>query len=206
MTLLTATLVGDGPSDRCLRGPIEWLLIQHLRGSARSFRVEVATPTTRDLVQRIRDAFKQFPCDLLFVHRDAERESIDKRQAEIRQAAQTAGIPNFVPVVPVRMTEAWLLFDHGAIRRAADNPGGTIELPVPPVRRLEGMPDPKAKLRQCLLVASEKQGRHLKRFKRDLDSRVIRVSELIEDFVPLRELDAFRVLESEVNRALAHLA
>lgn len=205
MTRLTATLVGDGPTDRCLKGPIEWLLIHHLRGPNRAIRVEVATPTTRDLVQRIRDAFTQFPCNLLFVHRDAESEPIEKRHAEIRQAAKAAGIPNFVPVVPVRMTEAWLLFDQGAIRRAADNPGGTVVLPMPLIRRLERMPDPKARLRECLLVASEKQGRHLKRFKRDLDRRVVRVAELIEDFLPLRELTAFQVLDAEVGRALAQI-
>jgi predicted ATPase len=64
----------------------------------------------------------------LFVHRDAERELLEKRVAEIHsvvsEAAQTKLVPPVVCVIPVRMQEAWFLFDESALRRAAGNPNG----------------------------------------------------------------------------------
>lgn len=205
MTPLRVTIVGDGSSDRCLRSPIEWLLAEILLRQEVSFKVEAVTPEGNDLAGRLKRACEQFPCDLLFAHRDAERESVEKRHQEIRTASEEAGISRSVPVVPVRMTEAWLLIDEMAIRKAADNPAGSVPLPLPSLRQLETTPDPKEVLRDCLLQASEKQGRHLKRFKRDLGQRSARVAELIEDYEPLRELPAFRTFEKELKAALATL-
>lgn len=205
MTHLRITMVGDGSSDRCLRSPIEWLLSQFLLGQEVSFKVEAATPEGTDLASRLRRACEQFPCDLLFAHRDAERESVEKRHQEIRIASGEAGITKSIPVVPVRMTEAWLLIDEMAIRKAADNPAGYAPLPLPSLQQLESIPDPKEVLRRCLLEASEKQGRHLKRFRRDLGRRSARVAELIEDYEPLRKLPAFQTFEKELTIALATL-
>jgi hypothetical protein len=39
-----------------------------------------------------------------------------------------------IPVVPVRMTEAWLLADEFAIRSAPGNPNGTQSLDLPDLR------------------------------------------------------------------------
>ena len=53
-----------------------------------------------------------YPCDLLFVHRDAERESIEQREKEIRESLEKSAMertPPVVRVIPVRMQEAWLL-------------------------------------------------------------------------------------------------
>lgn len=206
MNLLSLTLVGDGSSDRCLKGPIEWLLIELLGSSGPRFRLDVAPTTSSQLASRLSQAFETFPCDILLAHRDAERESVAKRQQEIQQAAREAKIPSCVPVVPVRMTEAWLLIDEGAIRQAADNPKGNVRLAMGPIDRLEADPNPKATLQDCLVVASEKEGRHLKRFKRDLGLRITRVSELIQDYRPLRALSAFRTFEAELRLVLHSLA
>ncbi len=106
----------------------------------------------------------------------------------------------FVPVVPVRMTEAWLLIDEGAIRRAASNPNGTQELELPAIARLEDLSDPKTALHDMLLKASEKRGRRLDQFRKRIPSAVHRVAELITDFRPLRQLDAFRAFEAALVR------
>jgi hypothetical protein len=103
------------------------------------------------------------------------------------------------------MTEAWLLIDEGAIRRAAGNPNGTILLPLPKLARLEALADPKALLRNCLVRASEKTGRRLQQFERDLAERAERVAELTTDFSPLRELPAFQGLESDTRELLQGL-
>ena len=39
-----------------------------------------------------------YPCDLLFVHRDAERETMDKREAEIRESLGRSPIDKALPL------------------------------------------------------------------------------------------------------------
>jgi hypothetical protein len=148
-------------------------------------------------------ALYEYPCDILFVHRDAEREPREKRLAEIRRAAGDAGVPVFIPVVPVRMTEAWFLIDERAIRQAAGNPNGETALQLPKVASLEKVPDPKKLLRDSLIRASEKTGRRLQQFERDLGERAQRVAELIEDFSPLRQLAAFKDFEKDAGEVLS---
>ncbi len=115
-----------------------------------------------------------------------------------------ANLQAFVCIVPVRMTEAWLLFDGTAIRKAADNPNGRVALKLPPVRRVEDLPDPKQMLHEALEIASEKTGRRLEQFRRDLPRRVQRVAEFIADFEPLRAVPAFHEFEEEVRRTLRY--
>jgi hypothetical protein len=160
----------------------------------------------RRLPQTIEKAVQDFPCDLLFVHRDAEREPPARRRREILEAAQEAGFSAIVCVVPVRMTEAWLLFNETAVRRAAGNPHGTVQLRLPPLNRLEREPDPKVVLRAALETASEARGRRLRQFQRDLPMLVHRVAELIEDFSPLQSMEAFRFFYEELQAALASLS
>ncbi len=107
-------------------------------------------------------------------------------------------LEQLVPVIPVRMTEAWLLTDESAIRRASGNPNGKVRLDLPPVSRLEALPDPKVELHRLLRVASELTGRRLKRLNEG--SAVHRVAEYTESFHQLRELSAFVTLEDELRR------
>jgi hypothetical protein len=136
------------------------------------------------------------------VHRDAERESHSYRVAEIGQAVQNAAenlgaFPPVVCVVPVRMQEAWLLFEEDALRRAAGNPHGRQPLDLPHVRHVESLPDPKRILHDNLRAASGLSERRLKRFS--VAVAASRVAEFIDDFSPLRALSAFRELENEVK-------
>ncbi|RKH60966.1 hypothetical protein [Corallococcus llansteffanensis] len=204
MTPLTYTLVADGPSDRCLEPIINWTLAQAMKPSAALIDSQFAdfrdTPgAPRRLDERITRAVEQFPCDLLFVHRDAERDSPERRRDEIAEAIRDVGLAHVVCIVPVRMTEAWLLFDEPAIRRAAGNPHGTVSLNLPAASRFEVLPDPKQVLGDALLMASEAKGRKLRQFQRDISMLKHRVAELIEDFTPLRRLSAFQAFEHEVR-------
>lgn len=201
---LACTLAGDGVTDRSLRTVLEWVLGRMAPLHSRRFVVQVATPGT-NLRERMVRALYEYPCDVLFVHRDAEREPREKRLAEIRRAADEAGVPVFVPVVPVRMTEAWFLIDERAIRQAAGNPNGEAALQLPKVASLEKVPDPKKLLRDSLIRASEKTGRRLQQFERDLGERAQRVAELIEDFSPLRQLAAFKDFEKDAGEVLTRL-
>jgi hypothetical protein len=183
---------------------LEWVVRQSSLLQNRGFVVQVAAPGT-NLRERLVRALKDYPCDVLFIHRDAERETRERRLDEIRRAVSAAGAPTFVPVVPVRMTEAWLLIDKSAIRRAAGNPNGGAHLPLPQPARLENVADPKRLLRECLIRASEKTGRRLQQFERDLPERAQRVAELIDDFSPLRQLPAFQAFENDTREVLTRL-
>jgi hypothetical protein len=197
------TLLSDGSSDQALLPILSFVLRE--RGA------ETVEPQWADigrlreppqtLPDRIRAAIDLYPCDLLFVHRDAERVAHGFRRAEIIRALDEAGIGvSSVCVIPVRMTEAWLLFDEGAIREAAGRPRGRATLNLPQLRRLEEQANPKASLHQALRDASELRGRRLRDFP--VTQRVRRVAELIGDYGALRGLSAFRALEQEVRVAL----
>ena len=153
----------------------------------------------KKLADRIQKAIALYPCDLLFVHRDAEKESRQKRVLEIHQAVNLIKEDVILPVVcviPVKMTEAWLLIDEKAIREAAGNPKGRQPLDLPKTSNTEGLSDPKETLRGLLETARGHAPR------RQQTVSITRIAELIDDFQPLKQLSAFRELESELRDAL----
>ena len=187
---------------------IRWLLREHLGITPIDLELadlgRLADPP-RSLSQRIARSIELYPCDLLFVHRDAERAPLAKRAREIREALKGSTKPETLPVisvVPVRMMEAWLLIDEGALRMAAGNPGGSHPLSMPDARELEGLVNPKKILHDLLREASglRDRRRRLEHFNRDLGKCVQRLAEQIESFSPLRQLDAFQALEHQVIR------
>ncbi len=203
MSFLRYTLITDGTSDFVLKYPIEWAIEQL---SAIDFEGYWADPLLqqtggRDFRDRLESALDLYPCDLLFVHRDAEKNPRQERVAEIFDALRgLSSSPPAVCVVPVRMTEAWLLIDEFAFREAAGNPNGQVALDLPPRASLESMPNPKRALFDILRRASELSGRRLRRF-REHQARH-RLAESIADFAPLRELPAFRDFETELASVL----
>lgn len=201
MTLRRYTLVSDGSSDRVLLPILDWLLRSHSSQRFEGRWAELSvTPTIKSLEERIATAIKLFPCDLVFVHRDAERCSRSERVREIREALVGLGERSAVCVIPVRMTEAWLLFDEAALRRAAGNPQGVEALDLPFLRDLESLPDPKALLHSLLELASGLRGRRRSSFRPG--PAVHRLVELVSDFSPLRSLAAFRELEADLLAVL----
>ena len=209
MILLDCTLVSDGSSDRALIPILGWLLQVH--GAYPTQRIEWYDPSRfrhppKSLRERIDHALENYPCDLLFIHRDAEDVALSRRVAEVRKSlgGDSFGEDRRVPavlVIPVRMMEAWLFFDEAGIRRAAGCPRGNTPLDLPKLTSCEDLADPKKRLHRCLRVATEKRGRHLKKF--NVDSAIHRVAELIPDFSPLRRLPAFQRLESELRDVLS---
>ena len=209
---LRYTLVSDGPTDRVLLPIIAWVLEQIPWPTERRFEPQFAEPRDQQrdvgLAGKIESALKQFPCDLLFVHRDAESRDEAKwheRHEEIKLAMEGHS-SCYVPIVPVRMTEAWLLIDRAAICHAADNPHSKADVSLPPLRRLEDQADPKTLLHELLAEASELTGRRAKAFRGDLTRRRCIVPEYISDFTPLRQLPAFRAFEEETRRTIESLS
>jgi hypothetical protein len=205
MSELRYTLLSDGRSDRALIPILTWLL--------KEYRVDRAIQSEwadlwrlpvkpQGLMERIIKSVELYPCDLLFVHRDAEREPYQVRVTEIQEAVEGASragtVPPVICVIPIRMQEAWLLFDEAAIRRAAGNPNGRHILHLPELAQVESIPDPKNELYRFLQIASGLRGHRLSRLR--VSQLAPQVSAFIEDFTALRALSAFRFLEAQVGQ------
>lgn len=202
---LNCTLLGDGPSDQVLKHPIGWLL----RDLCHNVAVQIewadlgSVPRrSRSLAERMSLALELYPAEILFVHRDAETKPRDTRVNEIQAAAAEVSDLDrpCVCVVPVRMTEAWFIFDAKAIREAAGNPNGLIPLSLPPFQRVEEEPDPKRLLKDLLTTAADLSPSRARRFR---PNRAIhRLAQVIRDYGPLRKLTAFRAFEADLTNKL----
>ena len=123
---------------------------------------------------------------LIFVHRDSETMTLDERLREFDGIARS----DVVPVVPVQMSEAWILFNGTAIAKAAGS--SSAEVPVPRVAELEGIRNPKARLDDLLVEAAGRPtGRRNKVFMRSIVERRVSVAGYIVDYAPLEHVPAF---------------
>ena len=200
VTELHCTLLSDGSSDRALIPILRWLLHCHLPHCAIQLAwadLRQLPRPPRELHERIAASVELYPCDLLFVHRDAEGTSFQNRQTEVVCALGKAGVaPPGTPVIPVRMMEAWLLLDETAIRKAADNPNGQERLDLPKLGDIETISDPKRHLHDLVLDATGLPPQRRKRFSPY--GAVHRIAEYVDDFSPLRRLSAFAHLEARL--------
>lgn len=205
---MRCSFLADGSSDIALVPLLRWLVRQY--SLCRSVAVEWADlgrlrTRPANLCEKIMRAVELFPCDVLFIHRDAEADPPEVRYTEIAAAISEAAargctVPH-ICVVPVRMQEAWLLLDEAAIRRAAGNPNGQMPLGLPRPNCVETTPDPKRVLHDSIKSASGLSGRRLKKLRyRYLASRIPEY--MGDDFACLRALPAFCRLEKDVQRVV----
>ena len=124
---------------------------------------------------------------LIFVHRDSENLTLGSRLQEF----EAVNRPNVIPVVPVQMSEAWILFDGSAVAKAAGSP--SLPVPVPAIAEIESISNPKDRLDELLFrAAGSPSGRRGRNFKRSITNRRVSVAEYISDYSPLGNLPAFR--------------
>jgi hypothetical protein len=205
MEELRYTLLGNGSSDRRLLPLTTWVLQQHTALPIASSWADLGPLRVRqrDLQERIRTSVEYYPASLLFIHRDAEAATREERVDEIERALAGLGVAHYVPVVPIKMQETWLLFDEAAIRRAAGNPNGSQALHLPALHELERVDGAKHVLFEALRAASGLGPRRLERYS--VHKATYRLAELIDDYSPLRRLSAFAALERDVCEALLSL-
>lgn len=145
--------------------------------------------------------------DVLVVHRDADTAGRDHRLVEIRSALEALGLETpVVPVIPVRMTEAWLLLDEAAIRRTAGNPRGRTELSLPHHGAIERVADPKSLLREALSAAADLRGRRRREHERRFHAHRRRLLSELDIEGAVTALAGFRALVDDVDAASERLA
>jgi len=194
------TLLADGTSDEVLMAIVEWLIREHLPSTrvigtfARDFG-----PIGNELDIRVKAALRNFPCDLLIVHRDAEGQSRDDRVGEVARAVMATDVP-YVCLIPIKMTEAWLFSDESAIRFASGNASGRHNIGLPKRDKWELLPDPKVTLLEVLCAATGRKGRALDKFN-PLKARHL-ITPRGESFEALRGMKSFDFFENDLLNCL----
>ena len=203
MSALTYTLLADGGSDKVLMEVINWAIRR------REIRIEkqnwadfqMVRAKVHGLSHRLKLALDLYPCDLLFVHRDAEAASLQDRLREIQEATDRLDHP-YVPVIPIRMTEAWFLHDERAIRFVSGNPRGNVSLNLPSAKRVESLPNPKGILFNAFATASQASGRGLARLKSNKHQLRQTLASHMDDFSPLIGVPSFDHFLNGLDRVL----
>lgn len=203
-------LVGEGTSDDGLIPHLENLCIDlgadEVTGTGVDFR-RLDQPVGHSLEAKLGAAVQLEPeANLYFLHRDADSPNPAPRYAEIANAVAAVELTReWVALVPVQETEAWILLDEAAIRMVARRPRGRTPLNLPRARQVETVANPKERLQEALVAASEASGRKLDNLRRDFaDHRRILLQRL-----PIRgqllEVDSWVRLESDLAAAIARL-
>ena len=141
--------------------------------------------------------------DLIFIHRDANTVGYAARAGAIEEIMRgvqwDSRDSDWLPVIPVRSTEAWLLLSEAAIRRVAGNPRGSQPLQLPKPSQVENVSDPKEALRKALADASGKQGRRLNTVRKSFSQHRRILLEQLPVGGALEQVPAWRRLELRVS-------
>ena len=193
-------LVCEGTTDTPLASHIERLLAAFGR---RSVDFEIST-VGRTLVDKIRNGLRLSPnFDLLFVHRDADNIGWEARRSEIEQAVRAAPFQKpWVPIIPVRTTEAWLLLDELAIRQAVRKPDGRRTVNLPVHNEVERRANPRDILNTALLEASDMRGRRRIGLRQELPTLRRKLLETLPVGGPLEQLESWRRFRDDTRAAL----
>ncbi|WP_326640969.1 DUF4276 family protein [Streptosporangium sp. NBC_01755] len=195
--------IAEGSSDLPLADLVEALFVDRgvtLRLSKPDFSLLGKIP--KDVRSRVTAGMKLLrdPVDLVVVHRDSDNVGHEIRRTEIEKAVREAGVvSSVVPVIPVRMTEAWLLLDEDGIRQVAGNPRGRHDLRLPRVHEVEGVADPKQMLQQCLITAADVVGRRHDRVTKRFFQHRRQLLERLDCAGPVSRLPSWKRLVADVD-------
>jgi len=161
--------------------------------------------TVASRVQAVLEVDSEF--SVVFVHRDAEANDPQLRVAEIASGLEACNCPlPFVAVVPVRMTEAWLLLDEQAIRDVAGNPRGMMPLDLPRHSRVENVANPKELLKEVLFTAADLSGvRRQRNFTRSFSDQRRQLLGRLDVDGPIGQLPSWQAFTDNLNEAVRQL-
>lgn len=196
MKILTTGLITDGSSDQALIPLLTALLAELLPDTGFEPPAWVSPQGKKTLTEKIAYALepRNYQFDILFVHRDAENERSERRRDEINKALPEGHHP-VICVIPVKMTEAWLLTCENAIKQAVRNPQSTTKLNLPALSKIESC-DAKSVLDTALTSATELNARRRNQFRPNEYRRL--VAECTSDLTALRKVPSFKRLEEDL--------
>jgi hypothetical protein len=202
--------VGEGSSDDGLIPHLENLCIDlgadEVTGTTLDFR-RLAEPIEKTVAARLDAAIQLEPeANLFLIHRDADDRDPSPRYDEIGHAVEVCQLSSeWVAIVPVQETEAWLLLDEAAIRSAAGRAVGRNALDLPKPSRVEDIAEPKELLKRALVDASEAHGRRLEKFRKNFpDQRRLLLARLPIRGI-LEQVPSWRRMRDDLAAALRRL-
>ena len=200
--ILRILFIGEGSSDSGITHHIRRVVTQYGHSAVITDpHVDRLPPpprkTVSDKLQAVKDLGGAY--DLIVLHRDADREGRSPRLAEIDEAVRKVmpDVPH-VPIIPIRMTEAWLLLEEGQIREVAGSPNGRVSLNLPRPKQVESVADPKSVLRQTLALASGLSGRRLQQFNNRFPQHRAQLLERINPDGPIRDVPSWRDFNTDL--------
>jgi hypothetical protein len=204
-------LVSEGTSDDGLIPHLESLCIEAGADEVTGIAPDLSrVPRARGhtLEDRIPVILKLEPqANLLLIHRDADSDCSEQRYAEIRKAVTSCRLEKeYVAVVPVQETEAWLLLDEGAIRAVAEKPNGRNVLNLPRPTNVESVAHPKERLREALTAVAQLSGRRHKRFAADFSSHRRLLLHRLPVGGPLLQVPSWVAMKAAIEEAIGRLA
>lgn len=201
-------LLAEGSTDLGLQKPLEDLLIE--AGFDSVFPVG-AYAMHGTVATKLEWAIQtDISADIIFVHRDADNRPRSDRVDEVARAAESVEWhddprPLVIPVVPVTMTEAWLLLDETAIRLVCGASTSGEALNLPKTSEIERRRDPKAILKKAFQdISPRRRGRRLP--EEDFAAWRGRLLERLDIHGPVTQLSAWQALEADVRHAHTSLA
>lgn len=202
--------IGEGTSDAGLVVPLGQLRMHCGASDAKEILLDwsqLGPEVGRSVSQKIRAALSQAKnVNLLFIHRDADARDPTPRYEEIQEAIESLGVrKNYVAVVPIQETEAWLLLDEEAIRDVARKPKGRMRLNLPSAKEVEKIKNPKERLKKVLALASGLKGRKLKNFNKKFPEHRRRLLETLDYQGAVSEVTAFKRLIYDISIAIDKL-
>ncbi|PNG13815.1 hypothetical protein [Stutzerimonas stutzeri] len=204
-------LLGEGSSDLRLTEHIEQILIMEgfdeVSGDAPDLSMFVQ-PVGLTVRSKLEAVIKYYPSvDLIFIHRDADNAGVAAREQEILDACSNLSLTAVVvPLVPVKMLEAWLLADQDKIKMVGGgkNYRGDIE-GVPGVAALENVRDAKSMLLNALCEVSGASGGKLRAFKQRFPEMRARLTYDLDPDGPVNRLSSYRRFRQAVTQLAQQL-
>lgn len=213
MIRISFVFVGEGSSDDGLITHLENLCIElgadEATGSPVDFqRLPGKSNRPRTVEEKLKAVLQLAPsANLCFIHRDADSIDPEPRYDEIKSGVEASKFAkDWVAVVPVQETEAWLLVDEVAIRSVARKPRGNVNLNLPSPSTVEAKPSPKELLEQALINASEYSGRRLKIFKGQFSDHRLQLLQQLDTKGPITQVKSWQRMRDDLAKAIQKLA
>jgi hypothetical protein len=171
-------------------------------------RISTSTNRNECILEAARRAYE---CNILFVHSDADHPTRERAYLErflpgyeLVQRTQGTICKSLVPIIPVRMTEAWMLAaDHALFQEIIGTNMRPQELGlVNRARQVESIQDPKQALRQILQRAGSHSSRRHQ--NTDIHPLYLALGRRI-DLDRLYNVPSYRRFVEDLTEALARL-
>ena len=202
--MISYLFLSEGTSDQSIIPLINKIILNNYNVTINTIipNFNSVRPRPSGLTLKIKAVQKLYESiDFLVIHRDADSVGRDHRMNEIKSAiASVSPSFDFVAMIPVRMTEAWLLVDQAAIIHAMERPTYNKKIIFPPIKKIEKLAYPKNLLLQIVQEIADLP----KRRKNELNFPRIRknIGEHISNYTILKILPAFALFEADLLSVL----